>query len=115
MIKNKIIITFLLLTFGYISTYAQVSNKIEVQLLSEKSYDELSKTFETLESKNDSLTTTLYAEAFLLKAKEENNTIKKADGYYMFANMFTRTSKNEQALAYTDSIITLERGKCSIN
>ena len=109
MIKNKIIITFLLLTFGYISTYAQVSNKIEVQLLSEKSYDELSKKFQTLESKNDTLATKLYANAFLLKAKKENNIIKKADGYDMLANMFTRTSKYEQALKYADSIITITK------
>ena len=111
MIKNKIIITFLLITFGYISTYAQVSDKIEIQLLSEKSYDELSKTFETLKSKNDTLTTKLYAEAFLLKAKEENNIIKKADGYDMLAYMFTRTSKYEQALKYADSIITITKDK----
>jgi AraC-like DNA-binding protein len=115
MIKNKIIITFLLITFGYISTYAQVSDKREIQLLSEKSYDELSKTFQTLESKDDTLTTKLYAEAFLLKAKEENNTIKKADGYDMLASMFTKTSRYKEVLEYADSIITITKDENDYN
>ncbi|WP_299210517.1 helix-turn-helix domain-containing protein [uncultured Dokdonia sp.] len=115
MIKDKFIITFFLTILGYNLTYAQVSDKREIQKLTEKSYKDLSETFLTLESKNDTLTIKLYAEAFLLKAKKENNIIKKADAYYMLADMFTRTSKNEQALVYADSIITITKDKNDYN
>lgn len=115
MIKNRITITMLLIIIGYNFTYAQIFNKKEVQLLSEKSFEDLSETFQTLQSANDTLTTKLYAEALLLKAKKVNNTIRKADAYFRLADMYTKTSKNELALAYADSIITITKDKNDYN
>jgi AraC-like DNA-binding protein len=46
------------------------------------------------------------AQAFLLKAKREKNTLKTADGYYILSEIFTDTSLS---IKYTDSIIFLTK------
>ncbi|WP_165872167.1 helix-turn-helix domain-containing protein [Tenacibaculum sp. M341] len=58
----------------------------------------------SINSKNDSVKK-LYAKAFLLKAKKEKNTIKIADGYYSFSNIYRHTPKG---VKYADSILTLK-------
>ncbi|MFC4634991.1 helix-turn-helix domain-containing protein [Dokdonia ponticola] len=111
MIKNKFVSTCLLTFFGLNITHAQLSNTKKIQLLAEESYQELLENYNSNDSKSDIETDQLYAKAFLLKAKEENNPIKIADAYYMLSDLYTKTSKNEQALAYADSIIAITKNK----
>lgn len=48
-----------------------------------------------------------YAEAFLAKAKKENNFLKIADAYYMLASI----SETAEVFAYTDSIIAVSKDR----
>ncbi|GAA4271402.1 helix-turn-helix transcriptional regulator [Aquimarina gracilis] len=70
-----------------------------------KDYDTLTKYFQ--KHTKDSIKSKIYAKAFLLKAKLENNISRQADGYYMLATI----SSNEKALIYADSVIRLTKEK----
>ncbi len=115
MIRIKFISTCLLTILGYSITHAQASDNKETQLLSKESYEELSENFQDFTYQNDVLATKVYADAFLQKAKEENNTIKKAEGYFMHANMEAKVSKYNEALLYADSIIKITKDKSDYN
>ncbi|WP_179218046.1 helix-turn-helix domain-containing protein [Dokdonia pacifica] len=115
MIRFKIIITFLLITIGFKSMYAQSNGNDNLQLLVEKSYEDLSEAFLSYQSKNNTSLSLTYANAFLLKGKNENNTIKKAEGYYMLASLFTKTSRYERAIVYSDSIIAITKDENDYN
>ncbi|MEP0262582.1 helix-turn-helix domain-containing protein [Dokdonia sp.] len=105
MIRLKTIITFLLIISGYTPIYSQNPSKEDVQLLTQKKYEELSENF--LQFENETLKAIPYANAFLLKAKQEDDVIKKAEGYYMVA----KVSEYKDALLYADSIITITKDK----
>ena len=111
MIKNKFVSTCLLTLFGFSIAHAQVSDTKKLQLLAEESYQELLEKFNSNDSKDDTKTNQLYAKAFLLKAKEENNFSKIADGFSMLAGM----SNNVEALAYADSIISITKDNSDYN
>ncbi|WP_299685169.1 AraC family transcriptional regulator [uncultured Dokdonia sp.] len=109
MTRFKIIIPFLLITVGFKSMYSQNKNNDTIQLLAEKSYESLSDTFLTYQSKKNTSLSLTYGKAFLLKAKNENDIIKKAEGYYMLADTYKVVPEYEKALQYSDSIITITK------
>ncbi len=89
--------------------YSQNKNNDTIQLLAEKSYESLSDTFLTYQSKKNTSLSLTYGKAFLLKAKNENDIIKKAEGYYMLADTYKVVPEYEKALQYSDSIITITK------
>ncbi len=92
----------LLVTLFLIIIQNTFSQSISIDSLTEMSFDILE--HRSINSKNDSVKK-LYAKAFLLKAKKEKNTIKIADGYYSFSNIYRHTPKG---VKYADSILTLK-------
>lgn len=108
MIRLKTIISFALILIGCNTLlYSQTASKEDIIALSEKSYEDISEIFLKNQSKNDTLKSILSAKAFLLKAKSENDVLKKADGYYMVADILKGTLKYHTALKYADSIIAI--------
>ncbi|GGX33144.1 helix-turn-helix domain-containing protein [Aquimarina muelleri] len=85
--------------------YPQNINLAEISMLSQKPYTELSEAYNL--QINDSIISRSYAIAYLKKAKKNNDIIKKADGYYMLAEI----SERSKALLYADSIIQLTTSK----
>ncbi|GAA4279097.1 helix-turn-helix transcriptional regulator [Aquimarina mytili] len=83
--------------------YAQEINENNITTLAQKKYTELLEKFNL--QLNDSVKARVYAQAFLLKAKQDTNIIKKANGYYMLATV----SEHDNALLYADSIITITK------
>ncbi len=108
--KIKTVIFFSLIILNYQQIHSQKSTlkKGTLPLVSE-SYENLFQAFE--DSKNDIRTAELYAEAFLLKAKKENNIFKKTEGYYLIARMLCRIPDYDKASIYLDSSITISKGK----
>lgn len=102
----KISVFFILFISG--SFYPQDINLAETGVLSQKSYTELSEAYNL--QINDSVESINYANAYLEKAKNDNDVIKQADGYYMIAEI----SEKSKALLYADSIIRLTIDKENI-
>ncbi len=102
-LKYKILILLLFLSFQNI--YTQDIDETDINELAKNNYNDLSEYFQ-LRIK-DSTKVRVYAQAFLAKAKQESNTIKKADGYYMLATV----SEHEEALLYCDSIIEVTKNE----
>lgn len=99
--KSKLIV----LVFLVISiTRIQAQDNIE--FLSQDSFEELSRIYDESESEEMALS---FAKAFLLKAKRENNNLKKAEGYYMVAENLTISLAYKEALPYLDSAIVFSK------
>lgn len=104
MIRHNTIIVFLLIILGHTFMYSQSASEKDISSLIQETFQDLEDNFLQLE--NDSLKMP-YAKAFLIKAKQGNDDIKKADGYYMVA----KVSEHEKALLYADSIIAITKNK----
>ncbi len=100
-IKHKIIFLAILILLQNI--HAQEINENNITVLAQKKYAELLEKFN--QQLNDSVNAQKYAKAFLLKAKQDTDIIKKANGYYMLATV----SKHDSALSYADSIISITK------
>lgn len=105
MIRHNTIIIFLLIIFYHTILYSQNTSEKDVNTLTQETYENLEDNFLQLE--NDTLKAIPYAKAFLKKAIQANDDIKKADGYYMMA----KVSEYKEALLYADSIITITKDK----
>ncbi len=109
MIRHNTIIVFLLIIFGHTFLYSQNASKKVIDSLTQETYESLEGNF--LQFESDTLKAIPYAKAFLIKAKQDNDVIKKADGYYMIA----KVSEYKEALLYADSIITITKDKESFD
>ena len=76
--------------------------------LKTKTYKELFKGLN--DSYNDTLKEKIYAKAYLHKAKNENDTIKIANGYSQMASI----TPIEFALNYSDSIISITKNRVEL-
>lgn len=94
--KNISFILLFLVTLKSIN-----SQNIGIDSLSKQSFKILENHYK--ESLSDSIKKR-YAQAFLLKAKKEKDSIKIADSYYLFSNLYEHTPL---AIKYADSIILL--------
>ncbi len=83
--------------------YSQDISRSNIEFLSLDSYNNLTELYE--ESKNNDSIAKSISEAFLLKAKRENNNPKKAEGYFMVAHNLTLALAYNEALPYLDSAI----------
>ncbi len=95
-------ILYLLLFFIQI-IHSQDTVDINPDSLIRRDYAELLEKFNEVAS--DTIKSKVYAQAFLLKAKQENDTSRLSDGYYMMATI----SQQEEALSYADSIINITK------
>ncbi|KZS42447.1 hypothetical protein AWE51_03115 [Aquimarina aggregata] len=107
-VATIIILFLIILNYQQIHSQKSISKKSTHSLVSER-YENLFQIFE--DSKNDIETAERYAKAFLLKAKKENDTIKKAEGYYLLARMLCRIPDYDKASIYLDSSITVSKDK----
>jgi len=100
----KTLLVVLLLFTSKIWVYSQNSQLFHIpDSLKTKTYKDL---FEGLNSSyNDTLKEKIYAEAYLHKAKNENDTIKIANAYSQFATI----NNTAVAIKYCDSIIELTK------
>lgn len=102
MILFKFSKTFILLFFP-IFLLAQESK----QELMKLSFDELHKLY--FDNPNDIKKQILYKDAYMAKAYKENNTIRKARGYYLTAILYYDSDMNK-AIQYLDSVIKYSTG-----
>lgn len=107
-VATIIILFLIILNYQQIHSQKSISKKSTHSLVSER-YENLFQIFE--DSKNDIETAERYAKAFLLKAKKDNDTIKKAEGYYLLARMLCRIPDYNKASIYLDSSITVSKDK----
>ncbi|AXT59558.1 helix-turn-helix domain-containing protein [Aquimarina sp. AD10] len=107
-VATIIILFLIILNYQQIHSQKSISKKSTHSLVSER-YENLFQIFE--DSKNDIETAERYAKAFLLKAKKENDTIKKAEGYYLLARILCRIPDYDKASIYLDSSITVSKDK----
>jgi len=107
-VATIIILFLIILNYQQIHSQKSISKKSTHSLVSER-YENLFQIFE--DSKNDIINAERYAKAFLLKAKKENDTIKKAEGYYLVARMLCRIPDYDKASIYLDSSITVSKDK----
>ena len=77
-------------------------NAVIDSLVNEK-YENLKVSFQKIEY--DSITEFNHAQAYLIKAKKENNLVRIADGYYFLSRIYN----DELSLQYVDSIINLSK------
>jgi len=105
--KGKVIFVAFLVLLLIQPVYAQENSKESIEFLSQDSFEDLSKAYE--ESKENNTITKSFAEAFLLKAKRENDINKKIEGYNLIVDRLTRIRNHNQALLYLDSIITIKK------
>lgn len=94
---------FILFLLFLQENHAQSNQIPSINSLTNKEYEEISENFSILA--NDSAKAQVYAQAYLLKAKQNNDIINKANGYYMLATI----SERNKALLYSDSIITITK------
>ncbi len=99
----KVIVTVFIIILRCQYIHSQNIDETGIQLSIQNNYEDLAELFS--KHKRDLSVSKSYAETFLLKAKQENNTLKKADGYYMLASI----SQANEALLYSDSIITITK------
>lgn len=106
--------TMLFLFLGYIQVgYSQKSKIFYVpDSLKTKTYKELFKGLNA--SNNDTIKEKIYAEAYLNKAKNENDVIRISNGYSQFASIKGKKSM-DLAIMYCDSIISLTKNSNHIN
>ncbi len=107
--RNRMRITILLLItnlFLGVNIYSQ-NNSVNIQSdsLQNKTYKELSTLFYKNKNKKDTLKAKYYAQVYLLKAKQKNDTIETANGFLLFS----RLSNLNLQLKYCDSIINLTK------
>jgi AraC-like DNA-binding protein len=107
-IKTIIVIFLILLNYQQIHSQKKALKETP-QLLVSKSYENLLQVFEN--SKDSINIAKIYAETFLLKAKKENNFLKKTEGYYLMARMFCRIPDYNKATTFLDSCITISKNK----
>lgn len=91
------IILFLFVIIGFNSC------KKEVEVIDENEYGVLSDKY--YENQRDSSRAVVYAKRYLLKAKEDSDTLKIANGYYFLSKI----SRNAVSLSYSDSIIAITK------
>ncbi|WP_298510627.1 helix-turn-helix domain-containing protein [uncultured Kordia sp.] len=84
--------------------FSQENNSNDKAWLESKSYNELSDSFYNVEFNQKKAS--VFAEAFLSKAKKERNILKIAEGYYFHSYIL---SNHEDAIKYADSIIKLTK------
>ncbi|AJW62944.1 DNA-binding transcriptional activator FeaR [Elizabethkingia miricola] len=94
--KELIFLCFYFLSLNFYFTQGLKNFKIP-DTLQNKSFEQLEKSFGKNFTTNEAL---LYANTFLAKAKQEKNTKRVIDGYFLF---FLKSQKD---LGYTDSIET---------
>ncbi|PKV52036.1 AraC-like DNA-binding protein [Aquimarina sp. MAR_2010_214] len=112
-IKILFIWAFGLISFIPVFVYSQtdIDNTISEYLQKEKVSDTLLlKTYEQLESsfiehKLDSILSKIYAKSYLKKAKNENDSIKMADGYYFISKICS----SDIEINYLDSLIMVSK------
>lgn len=106
----KTIIVLFLIILNYQQIHSQKSSlEKDTELRVLDSYENLLQAFE--DSKDDIKIAEFYAKTFLLKAKKENDTLKKTEGYYLLARMLCRIPDYEKASVYLDSSITVSKDK----
>ncbi|WP_271783267.1 helix-turn-helix domain-containing protein [Aquimarina algiphila] len=86
-----------------------LSINITEDSLSQKTYEELDKLFDT--NKNDTILATQYANAYISKGKKESDTLMIANGYRMFCKLKLKATTTKIVLQYADSIILLTQHK----
>ncbi len=86
---------------SYICAAQNEKNRIVEDSLETKTFEELQDKFQEYE--NDVNIATVYAKAYLEKAKSIGDTLKMADGFYFLALIFDQ----KNAMKYTDSVINL--------
>lgn len=94
---------FIIVLLFFQENFAQSSRIPSVDSLISKEYEEISESFSILV--NDSSKAQVYAQAYLLKAKQNDDIINKANGYYMLAKI----SKRNKSLLYADTIISITK------
>lgn len=108
--KSIILFVFVILNYQQIHSQKQTLQS-DIDILISDSYEDLFQVFES--SKKDVKAAKLYSKAFLLKAKKENDSLKKIEGYYLMARMYSRLQDYDKASMYLDSSITLAKHKKS--
>jgi len=104
--KLKFPVVFCLFFFVFVACLAQKQNQENLVFLSKDTFEELSTAHETSESPEMALG---FAHAFLLKAKQQNNQLRKAEGYYKAAYSLTQLLDYPLAKQYLDSVILLTK------
>lgn len=100
-------IFFFLFTLFFLLSYSQDTYKEKIQALKEMSYEDLSES--SFQLKKDTLLAKLYANAFLLKAKVEEDTVRIAEGYFLLA--YASYKEADKILLYADSTILVTKNK----
>lgn len=95
-LNRKTILFLLLIPFSFL---AQVPKKELTKL----SYDEIKKLY--FDNEKNQSKQLVYANAYLLKAKSENNAIEKARGWYLISSKY----KGNKAIQYLDSAIVVSK------
>lgn len=95
--------------FVYPQTYTDetISKYIQKEKVSDslllKTYEQLESSF--IEHKSDSILSKIYAKSYLKKAKNENDSIKMADGYYFVSKICS----SDVEINYLDSLIIVSK------
>lgn len=105
--KHLPVVSVLLIIFTHF-TFSQNSTKIVPHdSIINKSYEEIYALFNSYESKGDIEKAALYARAYLVKGKRENNNYRVANAYSQLVYL---EKDNHLALKYTDSILDYVKG-----
>lgn len=102
-IKSNLFAIIFLVTLQF--TFAQNKSKENIEFLSQDSFENLLNTYQ--ESKNNHEIAKAFSDAFLLKAKLENNVEKKIEAYELIVNRLAQIPNYDLAFKYLDSIIDL--------
>lgn len=103
MTRNNLFINLLLFLsiIAHFKCWSQTNIESKIDSIYTLEFEELSKIF--LQKRQDTLVYKNYANAYLDKAKTENDIIKQSDGLYLLGLI----SDENNAIKYADSIITL--------
>lgn len=107
------VIFLAILMVPMISIQAQQNSKQNIDFLSQDSYETLSNAYQDA-APNLSLMLS-FAQAYLLKAKREGNSLEQAKGFYIMGKVHTAKIQYDIAKKYLDSCIHLTKDKPSYN
>ena len=106
---KKTVVTVLLSYFSLLSCFAQEDGEQNIEFLSQDSFKALNRIYE--ESVDNLVLARPFADAFLLKAKREGDSLKMAEGYYKIGHNLTSRLLYNEALPYLDSAIVFSKEK----
>lgn len=109
--SNFVVLILLLLFSHTVLSQSKLENKNQIELLKKKSYSFLETAF--WKSRLDSINKArVYAQAYLLKAKNDNNIKEIGDAFFMFSYS---TSDIEETIKYADSTINITKNNINFH